>query len=542
MSQPNARVQQACMELALNLGCDKYIDHQYCIPFLNYISLWPYSLPIKTIIVGQNPYPQDIYPDYGSALAYDDSRVTRPPGSVRVLAEALYNYAEIPRDDTVNCFRDLWMLLEHGVLAINETVFSRLLPESQKTNSGPMVEAELQCRALQVLISESFAMGQEKIECAAMGISAQMASSLTRESCPNDVVSFKLVSSSNPAAFVSQLRDRESQSITLKNDSVTKILAGIVDIYVNMPPKQDNREDKRYTQNAEALKSAADDVVVTNRSVRAEYSSFVERLKGVNALPEAKATIDDLADALGSLVTAMDRNSTAISSHTISYIMFANAARQFASKNESVATSVSGRSTATPLPHAPSTSSAPAGRGPTRRVVRPGSGNAAAAPPSEPQPTIKEEPDTLDVPKQTEAPPSISPVRRRRVVRGSASRAPSIADTEYTTVDDNKSTMDKPLPGAKITPIEKVHMNSFSMWFSDRVDSTYGQMLETASSEQLATSIVATKVLEYIQKRMREDSSYDAYTELQDDEIYNKDGKQSESTKWCLEYAEKLSK
>jgi uracil DNA glycosylase len=533
MDEPNSRVLKACIELAINLECDKYLDHGYCIPFIRYLSLFPYSLPIKTILVGQNPYPQEIYPEYGSALAYDESKVYQPPASVRVLAEDLYNYAEIPKDDTIRCFRDSWMLATEGIIAINETVFSRLTSNERKTNMGPMKEAEFQVRMLEVMIAESYAMGQQKIDCVAMGMSAQMMCSLLREWCPNDLVKFKLVSCSNPAAFAPQLRDRESQTITLRKDTASKILAGVVNTYVNMPPKY-NKVDARLKQNEDSLRKSTDDVVSTGRAVTAEYSSFAARLQKVSAIPEAKAAIEDLDDAMGNLVKAIDRNATATSAQTLTFIMFANSIKQNSSKPESVGgTSTSGRSIANlpvPTPAAP--------RAPVRRTIRPNPNRVATAPEIKSE-TIDEEPITaVEAPvTPLELPVAPSASGRRRVVRRASSRAPSVADSEYTTVGGSTEiTQGSGQSTDKISVIEKVHMNSFAMWFSNSVDSTYGQMLETAGSEGMANSMISRKVLGYIRGRI-EKGDYDAYIEL-----FEGDSATSDTTKWCEVYAKELTK
>lgn len=462
MSEPNIKVLNACIELALNLECDRYFDHPYCIPFLNYISLWPVSLPIKTIIVGQNPYPEDVYPQYGCALAYDEAKRSIPTASVRVLAEDLYHYKGIYKRDTIRCFRDLWMMLDEGILAINETVFTRLLPKDQSTNIGPMREAEFQIRALQVLIAQSYAMGQQKIECVAMGVSAKMASSILREWCPNDLISFKLVSCSNPAAFASQLRDRESQTITLKNDTVSKILAGIVDKYLNMAPKQD-KVDKRYEQNKASLETNTKDVVSAAQAVRTEYASFAERLRGITAVPEAKAAIEDLSDSLTSLVKAIDRNATALSAQTLSFIMFAQTAQQKGFKTDSnYNQSISGKSMLSTPPSQPVPIATPA-----RRVVK-RSTTTGSASQSKPQSIAEENEDSPEAKTtvpivETPPTPEIAPARRR-VVKRSSSMAPSVAESEYTSVGDDKKASNVATGiNKKIDIAEGIHMKSFAM-------------------------------------------------------------------------------
>lgn len=126
----------ACLRLIKEMDCERHSNHPYCGPFIRYVMQWPHSLPIKTIIIGQNPYPGDIFPNLGAALAYDENKVRSVPPSIRVLAEDLFNYNETPKTDTINAFKDSWKMLDIGVLMINETVFHKISGVQLRPNTG----------------------------------------------------------------------------------------------------------------------------------------------------------------------------------------------------------------------------------------------------------------------------------------------------------------------------------------------------------------------------------------------------------------------
>lgn len=530
MKQENLNVKRACEQLILNLDCNRFHESPYYAPFINYLETWPYSLPIKTILIGQNPYPQSIYPEYGAALSYDESKVKKPPGSVVVIAEDLFNYDDTPKQDTINCFRDLWTMSDAGIIAINETVFSKIVESEKSSNLRPTKEAEYQIRALQTLIAESYFMGQKTIECIAMGMSAAMMSSLLRGWCPNDLISLKIVTCTNPAAFARNLRDCQSQPITIGNNIVSKILSSIVRQYVAMPPR---RDVNRAQQNEESLRKTTSELVTSSSALRGEYSSFAERLKKVVALPEAKSTLEDLSDALTNLIASTDRHALAVNAQTTSFLMTVNAAKaQVWGKPGGPSSNQGQVTTAVVSPQLPILPPPILSTPTRRRVVRRTTSEISATPIE----SIKEEES-----ETASQAPIASPLAartgftgtRRRVARR-VSQALSAPDTEYTNVESIASENPKPLSKEEIGPVEKVHMRSIAEWFANNMngDTTYSEMLETSASQGVVGSSISRKVLAYIQSRMNGNGSYDAYDEQEKSD--------SDTSRWCRGYMKSL--
>ena len=169
-----------------------------------------------------------MFPEIGSALVYDDLKISTIPRSVKVLAEDLYHYDGTPKSLTVECFKNSWRMLEHGVLMINETVFHKISGGADRPNTGVLKEMEAQVLALQTLLCIGLSMGQTSVTFIGMGISASMMTSVIRSWCPSDLISVKVMTYTNPTAFSSLLRDSSSQHITLRKSHISKVLSEIV--------------------------------------------------------------------------------------------------------------------------------------------------------------------------------------------------------------------------------------------------------------------------------------------------------------------------
>lgn len=490
-------VMKACIRLLHELKFEEYLDHPYCVPYINYVMSWSQHLPIKTIIIGQNPYPQHIYPEYGSALAYDLNKCKRPTGSVAVLAEDLFNYDKTPKSDTIDCFRESWRLLELGILMINETVFQRICDNKNRLNTGPVREMETQVRAIQILVAESYFLGQESFTCIGMGTSGAMMTNIIRQWFPKDLISSKVITCSNPAAFARELGDFSSQAITIKKTAVSKVLSEIVKSYKNMAPAKSYQADKRRQQHIDALKAASEEVKAAGST---ELRSFESRLRDAKKDPAAVATLDELADSIGSCADVIDRFKNATTSYNMVVIMALSSMPKQQDDKVTSSDAPPYSSGSTPAPRTP-----PPTKGPRRRV-------AVKSSPMAPSPaieSIKEENlETISVQSL-----SMSPSRaRRRIVKAPA----SVADTEYTA----DSTQDTQTMGSnsKISEIDSVNMKSFATWCERNIsDPTYAEMLRSSASDYNPVNELCTQVLEYIRLRKSDNSAYDAFDELDDE-------------------------
>lgn len=350
MEQARDRVLKACVQHLERIRYYDYIDTAYCFPYMRYLFSWCEYLPIKTIIIGQNPYPQNIYPEIGAALSYDPAKIKGVPKSVNVIAEDLYNYNETDKGSTISCIRDLWRMLECGVLAINENVFANITDIGKTKNTTSIREAESQILLLRILIAESRILGQEEIELIGLGRPATAMVSVLRQWCPKDMIRLKCCTGTNPAGIRNK-SDNESQPITLGNNSVSKILSRIVTEYIQMPPK---KNDKATEQNLEALKKATDSIMETSTGVITETSSFMKRIRDKGVDGDGKVTVDDVCATMENIMKATSNHANAIRVHTMSFMINAKDVKKHTDK---IGESAKNEGNKTPVPLAPPTSS-----------------------------------------------------------------------------------------------------------------------------------------------------------------------------------------
>jgi hypothetical protein len=518
----------ACLKLLQDVDCPRYRDHPYCKPFIEYVMQWPHYLPIKTVIIGQNPYPGDIFPEIGSALAYDDSKISYPPGSVRVLAEDLYHYDETPKKLTINCFKESWRMLEHGIIMINETVFHRISKDIDRPNTGVLREMESQILALQTLLSVGFTMGQTSVTFIGMGIGASMMTSVIRPWCPSDLISTKVMTCSNPAAFASMLRDSSSHKITLGKSHISKVLSGIVALYSTMGPKP-STADKRRQQSIETFNKALIEVKESSNVDDGELRSFKDRLTRIDPSNPTQGDIKDLGKSIDSLMKTKDRYNNAISVHHTSMLALMEIAFKEHPKGDGKAPSngpSADRAPSSQHLNVPSTPSPV----PRRRVVR------RTASESPQVPTISEDKTDTETPVKIEDVASdivsvqslTKPVTRSR---RRVSRTPSIADSEYTVVS-NADEMRSP-GNYDMDQGQATHIRTFAGWLKDNYkdDPSFQVILSSAADSRTTDNELSRDVLAYIKSRKTEDGQYDPYDELSDPD--------SRSSRWIGDYMKK---
>nr|POE67343.1 hypothetical protein CFP56_77012 [Quercus suber] len=502
----------ACLRLINELECERYSNHPFCGPFIRYLMQWPHYLPIKTIIIGQNPYPGNIFPELGAALAYDSSKTNGSTPSVRVLSEDLFNFDGTDRQDTINCFRDSWHLLEFGVIMINETVFHKISNSIDRPNTRGIRELEAQVRALQIILFEGYKLGQESITLIGMGIGAAIMTSIIRPWCPNDLISVKVMTCSNPAALSSMLGDSSSHEITLGKSHITKILSKIVSQYREMPPKY-SAIDKKRQQNIDVLNKSIEELKSSGQARNNELRSFKDRLTQADPTKPFKATMEDLCDAITATMKATDRHSSAMDAHSATMLMIMNSIyRDNQKQDEKPSVTLSSSNIKTTPDSMP--------RGPRRRV-----------PPRQPAVETKVEPIEEDTTseivttKSLAVPPSRS---RRRVVKTA-----SVAGTDYTatsTVEEATNNTQK-----DIRVDERTHITNFANWLkmNHSNDLSFSVILASAADRLMADNELTKSVLEYIKTRKSQDASFDSYDELNDPD--------SASTSFIRDFMEKYS-
>lgn len=528
----------ACLKLLQDVDCPKYKGHPYCKPFIEYVMQWPHYLPIKTVIIGQNPYPGDIFPEIGSALAYDESKISYPPGSVRVIAEDLYHYDETPKKLTIECFRDSWRMLEHGVIMINETVFHKISKDIDRPNTGVLREMESQILALQTLLNVGFSMGQTSVTFIGMGIGASMMTSVIRPWCPSDLISTKVMTCSNPAAFASFLRDSSSHKITLGKSHISKVLSGIVALYSKMPPKTSTAE-KRRLQSIETFDKALIEVKESSNVDDGELRSFKDRLTRINPTNPSQGDIKELSKSIDSLMKTKDRYNNAISVHHTSMLALMEIAFKEHPRSDGKPPGNGSSDSRQPPQQSSGTPSAPSAPSPTprRRVVR----RTVSETPH--VPTIEEDKAEPEIPvtpvKVEDANSDVVSVQslskpvtrgRRRVSRtpSKMSAALSVADSEYTVLSNADES--KPSGNYDMDQGQATHVRTFATWLKDNYkdDPSFQVILSSAAESRTTDNELSREVLGYIKSRKAEDTQYDPYDELSDPD--------SRSSRWISEY------
>lgn len=410
----------ACMRLLYETNAFDNTHMPYCKPYINYVMSWCHYLPIKTIIIGQNPYPNNIYPEFGSAFSYDESKQSSPPKTVQNLAHDVNNYDGTNIDDAISCFRDSWKCLESGTIFINETALDFFYKD--KSNTRGIKEMESQIRALQIIITESYTRGQTTFTCIGMGIKAAQMTSILRSWYPKDLMKMRVITCKNPAAR--DIGDMQSHEITIGNKGASKVLSSIVTEFIKMSGKRMTPAEQRAKQNKTALVKATENLVATSDIYGTELMSFEERIKGFTGDSNAQCTPEELAKSLGQLRTVITRHKNAVQVHSNAFIMAHDSMLQSSDRSDKTS---SGTAQQLPVPIEPRPSA-----GPRRKIIR-----KAAETPSTmrsveetPEPSMPSSTAPIIVPESTPT-PSVAPPRARRILRRNPTQASSVAGTEY---------------------------------------------------------------------------------------------------------------
>lgn len=491
-----SRVNDACMRLICELGIEANKNNPYFLPYTNYVLSWSNYLPINTIIIGQNPYPQNIYPEYGAAFAYDKSK-SYCPQSVRVLARDIYNYDSTDLTTSTECFRDSWRLLEIGVVLINESVYDKI--SSDKKNTRAIKEMEAQCRALQVLIAESYFLGQQTITCIGMGIPAACMTSIIRSWYPKDLFRMRVMTCKNPAAR--DIGDMPSHQITIGKTAVSKVLSEIVRLYSTMPPPRNTAQERRRKQNEDALKKGVENLSIAASHYETELQSFEDRLRSSREGGTSSSTVDEILQSSGTLRRATDKFKNAVISYNVSLLMIVDTIERTVQSQDN------NKQSNTPPS---STVVVPTRTGGPRRRAAPKSVEPSQI---EPVPEVPE-PVIEDVkPKVEESIPSPAPSRaRRRAPVRTMSYAPSNAETEYTI-----ASVQRPLGSGDMSEVESIIMKVFATWCNNNSsDPVNYELLSTAAEERSILSPLVQSLVTYVRDRKSQDTEYDAYDELTD--------------------------
>ncbi|HAA5746309.1 TPA_asm: hypothetical protein GF876_14720 [Listeria monocytogenes] len=523
----SANASLACHRLLAESGALDWKGYNYAQPFCNYVASWSISLPIKTIVIGQNPYPKPIYPCIGSAFSYDSSKSSGVPKTVQVLAAHIYNYDKTPMDDSISCFRDSWACAQSGTIFINETIFSAF--DSEPSNTKPIKEMEAQLRAIQVLITESIIMGRTSFTCLAMGIRAAQMSSVLRSWFPKDSGSIRVLTCKNPAAR--DIGDMESHNITIGSKAVSKLLSSIVSEYVAMGGRYKSVAETRAAQNIKTFKDSAANLESSQAFFSNELESLAQRIRDQRLKGEPKCTLEDLENNMGKLSVAITHFKNATVVHNTAILMMIENIKADNAKSDNKQPSSPKLPVLAPIAQTPvvrrprrvvSMSVVPEASVPSLQIESPSPVQAVSV---TDEPVTRSTPaaDNSIVSSGVHVPPPRSEVgddksvvsrRRRRIVYITPTQ-PSEAGTEYTTVT-TMGTDKTRIGGTDMNNVECQNIRCFAEWYSKHMSENPAlkETLITASDERVASSEFAKNVLRYIRERREENPTCDFYDEL----------------------------
>jgi uracil DNA glycosylase len=511
----------ACVKLLEKIDIIDNLNLPYAIPYMNYVLSWPQNLPVKLIVIGQNPYTDNVYPYMGSAFSYDPNICSVPPKSIRSLAEDLYESNGVPMHETIQCMRDSWHLMSHGTLMINETILSMIYPVL-KSNYRPIMEMEEQCLVLQALMSASYFMGQTDFTILAMGERAALMADQMKKWCPSDIIKMKIVACRNPAART--VGDMSSQAFTLKHSGASKLLASEVKWYHTMPPKE-SFASKRLKQSENALKESLQTVITTKNNTKTELTGLIERLN----LPVEEAERLALRESMISARKAVISWTNSAKANQMSLIQYVNTTMSSMPSNKEASdnSSIGTHKDVSKL----------AGRAPPRKksvmqeeVIEPVQPNTPdikkGLEDTAPEVPVIKTPKAARMQKMTvedaseSVPPSVAVSVAQSDMPSSANNAPAKVKRNIRSVNEEES----------------IHMASFATWFRINVpdDATFGGILQTAvDCKWLGDTPFAMSVMKHIRQRKKGNKSYDSHIELND--------KDSESYKWAMQTKDEIS-
>lgn len=506
----NAKVHMACVRMLYELNIIDNLGMQYAFQYASYVMSWCMHMPIHTIVIGQNPYPNDIYPEIGSALSYSPSATNGPTMSVKNIAHDINNYDGTEMNDSIQCFMNSWHLIERGSIFINETVLDSLY--DSKSNTRGLKEMESQLRAIQILISESYFMGRTEFVCIGMGMRAEQMLSMIRGWNPKDLFNVRTISCKNPAAR--DLGDMPSHEITLGKNTVSKVLSNLVREYVKMGPPKMSAADKRKNDSIKALEEASENVGATGNVYAQELSNFSERLRGIREGGNEKISVEELESMTSNMAIAVRKSMDAIRSHTVSMVLCMRSISSDNNKDTNSASSQVGTPVSTVVIPEPVQST-------TRRRRRRIISNEMTPVDETPENTIAvSNVESSEIAPTLEDPPTYVPTtsrRRRRVVldidTSSVTEHDNVtnADTEYTAAISVRSDKD-----FKMTPAESVNVKCFANWCESNIkdDSTMYEIINSAADSMTIANDLVRSVVQYVRERKDQDLQWDPYEEL----------------------------
>jgi hypothetical protein len=294
-------VSEACHWLLHSLNVNNFLNHPYTIPFSSYVMTWERSVPLNTIIIGQNPYPNNIFSPIAAAMSYDTDLCQKTmsmqsPPTVTILANDLFIHAGFSKQDTINIVKNGWALVDKGVLLINEAVFYGYQPEES------YIEASIQCSVIIRLLQETERYGKRTVNIYAMGEAGQRVASDICSWYKSSKVTLSKRAATHPAAVSRRFNDFNHPDCHMGTPSFSKSLAKCFSNYVAYMHTMSKKTEKdiRVQRLSDTLKSAARNFPDMEKSMNV----FVDAQRELSELPNI--TDENYKNAIAKVISAAD--------------------------------------------------------------------------------------------------------------------------------------------------------------------------------------------------------------------------------------------
>lgn len=227
-------IQDASIWLLSKLRVFEHESNPYTLPFCSYVLSWYRAIPLRCIIMGQSPYPDNVYPPIAAAMSFStelgllqmakNKRIKRPgynngiPPTVEVFANDMFINAGMKKEDTVNILKNGWALIEFGILLVNEGVY-------MKSNDPEYYdESSDQNRMIIKMLRETEKHGKRTVDVYGLGEAGQRMASNLCSWYKSSTVKLSKHTTTHPAALSRRFDDLNHPDCHMNTPTFSKSL------------------------------------------------------------------------------------------------------------------------------------------------------------------------------------------------------------------------------------------------------------------------------------------------------------------------------
>lgn len=203
--------------LTTQLGLPHKNRASFSLPLTRYIHASYLCIPVKTIVLVERPYRNDIHPCAAAAMSYDPHKSPLPTPSTTVMATSMKNHLGCDWNDMECWFRDSWKFLRAGVFLINVCCFEEFMGNS--LNERVCVE-----RFVRDMIVFSRSMSSDTVDLIALGNPAISSTNRIRSAIADRKNVVKVHRGVNPAGLRHKFGDLTSPQITVGSVELSRAL------------------------------------------------------------------------------------------------------------------------------------------------------------------------------------------------------------------------------------------------------------------------------------------------------------------------------